>query len=261
MRPLDLSPSPGLFDREGDAWAARRRRDHGSSAGRATRRSEAQRVKARIDRWLLRDAGERNVKLGRAHPAIFALLRRVERRFAPTEAMVSGQRHAGRELSAAYRAGIDTFNRRGRALPLDRWETGERSQQAVMPNASVNLAFDREVEEAGRKRSRRMEAEVCFDAAPGKLPVVTAVRGFNIQALDRHAIGAVRRAFAAAAMPTDLPPTKGCYRFQIRLGRKLPTLSSLLSCRFDAFFTDWDCGWAGKKHLEHQVRLIAVWPD
>lgn len=256
MRPPDLSPSPTLLDNE---LPAIRRRAAGTAGGRRGR-TEAKRVADRLQRWMHRDAGVRNAKLGLAHPALFSLLRRVERRFAPAADMLPGRlRHPGRELLNAYKAGIGTFNRMGSALPLDRWETGERGALAVLPETVKTMAGRAAVGRAGEERSRRLVSEICVKVAPGQHAVLTNRRAFKIPRLDAHTAQAVRRAFAEAPMPTDLPPSEACYQVTVRFGRRLP--SSSFGCTFDANFSGWDCSGPGQETFGHQIRLVAVWPE
>jgi hypothetical protein len=239
MRPLDLSPGPDLFAHELGKPAAREP-EGPSRAGQ------------RIARWLHRDAGRRNVALGRTPPALFTLLRRVQRRFAPTEAVVPERlRHAGREYIAAYRAGIDAFNRMGSPLPLDDHDVGK----VVTPPRILegHAAINKGVRSKGHQQ---LVTEICVEAPPGQHPTITTQRRSGSRALDRLARRAMERAVAAAPVPADSRGSRACYRFEVDYGRNLPTPD--LSCIF-ALFTG-KCSWPGARFFQHRVGLVAAWP-
>lgn len=238
MRPLDLSPSPDLFAHELGKPAPRKLK-------------EPSRAEQRIARWLHRDAGRRNVKLGRAPPALFTLLRRIERRFAPTEAVVPERlRHAGREYIAAYKAGIDAFNRMGSPLPFDNHDAGK----VVTPPRILegNAAIKKGVRNRGHQQ---LVTEICVEAPSGQHPTITTQRRSGSRALDRLARQAVARAVAVAPVPEDARSSRACYRFEVDYGRNLPTPD--LSCVFVSLFGK--CSWPGGRFFRHRVRLSAAW--
>jgi hypothetical protein len=247
MRPLDLSPSPDLFAGEVPA--------PGDPKGRTLSRprsedrvAEASRVKGRIDRWLREDEGRRNVRHGRAHPALFAVLRRAQRLFSPTEQMIPSRlRDPKREYLSAYTAGIDAFNKMGKALPFDYKDFGQEVTPAKMLAGNAFIK-----KHTVNKGSQELVTEICIRAAPDRRPVVKQQRSCGIKVLDRHARRAMDRALARA-MPADLPRTAACHRFKVSYGRVLPTPSLDYLC---GVFTN-----PGGKYMQHEVRLVAVWPE
>jgi hypothetical protein len=210
--------------------------------------AEASRVKGRIDRWLREDEGRRNVRHGRAHPALFAVLRRVQRVFSPSEKMIPGRlRDPKREYFSAYTAGIEAFNKMGQALPFDYQDYG----QAVTPAKMLaGNAFIKK--HTVGKGSQYLVTEICIQAAPDQRPVVRQQRSCGVKVLDRHARRAMDRALAEV-MPADLPRSAACYRFKVSFGRVLPTPSLDYLC---GVFTN-----PGGKYMQHEVRLVAVWPE
>ncbi len=216
--------------------------------------TEAQRVGGRINRWLKRDAGERNVQAGRVHPALYSLLRRIQEQYAPDQDMIpSRMRSARRELVKAYKAGIAAFNEMGSALPLDLWETGKRISPPKL------LAGKAAISEAVTARGTQLlRTEICVDVAPGERPVITRRIGSRARKLDRHALEALGQAMAAGgAMPADMPAFSACYRFDVRFGRALPRLSAALV--FDALVSGRDWQGPAKKVFTHKVSLSAAW--
>jgi hypothetical protein len=244
MRPLDLSPSADLF--AGEVPQDPRGRTLSRPRG-DEREDEASRVKARVDRWLREDEGRRNVRHGRAHPALFAVLRRAQRLFAPTEKMIPGRlRDPKREYLSAYTAGIAAFNKMGQALPFDYHDFGQEVTPAKM--LAGNAFIKKHTVSEG---SQELVTEICIEAVPDGRPLVKQQRSSGAKAVDRHARQAMDRALARA-MPADLPQTAACYRFKVAYGRVLPTPSVDYLC---GLFTS-----PGGKYMTHEVRLVAVWP-
>lgn len=244
MRGLDLSPSPDLF-------APEQPRDPGGRTlhdePTADRRSEAARVKARLDGWIKRDTGRRNAYHGRVHPALVALLRRAQDLFSPTEATVPKRlRHNGKELLQAYRAGIETYNKMGRALPLDYQDYGQVITPPLMLEG--NAAIAKGVKQRG---GQHRFTEICIHAAPSRRPEVSEQRSSGIKALDREARQAMEGALALA-MPDDLPRTTACYRFGLAWGQTMPAASLAYLCSLVR---------SGGRTLRHGVRLVAAWPE
>jgi len=235
MRGLDLSPSARVLASLAGRTPARPR-DHGAT--------EADRVRARLDGWLERDAGRRHVAEGRADPALFTLLRRVQRLFTPTEQMIPDRaRHAGREYLRAYAAGIDAFNKMGRALPFDYGDYGQEVTPPTMLEGSAIISKG-----VAQKGSQQLVTEICVQSRAGSRPTIAGQQRSGARALDAHA----RRAMESALARAELPPGRACYRFDLAFGRSLPTPS-----------LDYLCGlWSspGGKHLRHGVRLVAAWP-
>lgn len=248
-RPLDLTPSPDLF--AGEVRAPRDPKGRTLSRPRKEDRvAEASRVKGRIDRWLREDEGRRNARHGRAHPALFAVLRRVQQVFSPSEKMIPGRlRNPKREYFSAYTAGIDAFNKMGQALPFDYQDVGQVVTPAKMLAGNAFIK-----KHTVGKGSQHLVTEICIriGATPDQRPVVKQQRSSGVKALDRHARRAMDRALAKA-MPKDLPRSAACYRFKVSYGRVLPTPSLDYLC---GVFTN-----PGGKYMQHEVRLVAVWPD
>jgi len=236
MRGLDLSPSPDLFAAEAPRAGPAPRRDDGAT--------EAARVKARIDGWLKEDAGRRYVAEGRSDPALFTLLRRVQALFSPTEQMIPARaRHAGREYLRAYAAGIEAYNKMGRAMPFDHGDYGQEVTPPKMLEGSAQIN-----QGVAKNGSAHLITEICISTPRGARPVVDRQRASGSRAFDDHA----RRALETALARVDLPAVAACYRFDLAFGRSLPTPS-----------LDYLCGvWSnpGGKRMSHSVRLVAAWP-
>ena len=206
-----------------------------------------------MDRWLGADQAASNVAHGRVHPALYDLLRRADRNYGPTLAMVPRRmRRPRRAYYRAYLAAVEQFNKMYSALPYDSHSTGE----VVMPLKL--LAGNRLINEAVIKNgSQQLATEICLAAEPGRAPAVKSVHPSGVGALDRLAREALVKAFPVGPLPADLPRCTACYRFGVAFGRTLPAPYS--GCTFTGLLHNFKCTDQGSEFFFKKVRLVKVY--
>lgn len=223
MRRPDLSlPS----DFQADP-ASRPGRRAAASPGRKAARSEEQIVGERLRGWLHRDKGKLNVRQGRVHPALYTLLRRIQRNFRPTpEVLARVPRDHQGERWRAYVAAASRFGRS--SMPLPGGDQREPHRGELLPEFQAQ----NEMLAAGREAARKLSYEACVVAAAGTSVKIVRRKRSGVRALDRVARRAVRAAVRELQMPTDMPRSRACYRLVVRYGKNPTGNPTQLSCNF-----------------------------
>ena len=197
-----LGPTPEAPARPG------RRRPLAEARAEAERRADA----------------EENVRVGRAHPLLFDLLRNARARLTPeatriAESLPLGAAETTKGWARGYLKGVAAAHRGGSA------PTRAPDERVGGPRPDVLGAYN-EAERQAASGAEQRTAEVCLGVAPNHSVVATLRRSSGNAALDHLAIESFVAASDARPVTPDVRPELACYLVRVSAYR-MPPLPSL----------------------------------
>ena len=193
-----LGPAPEAPARPG------RRRPLGEARAEAERRADA----------------EENVRVGRAHPLLFDLLRHARERLTLeatriAESLPLGAAETTKGWARGYLKGVADAHRAPFASP--------RAPDATFggPHPDVLGAYNEAQRQAASGAEERT-AEVCLGVAPNHAVVATLRRSSGNAALDRLAVDSFEAAGGAPPVTPDVRPALACYLVRVSAYRMPP---------------------------------------
>ncbi|MCK5797437.1 MAG: hypothetical protein KAI47_09660 [Deltaproteobacteria bacterium] len=274
-RSLDLNVDPASILRPGTSRSA----SPSSAPPKTDTRTQAQRLKARLDTSLARERALRNVAVGRVPPLLYGVERDAKKMFRPTWTLSEN------DASKVGTMG-DTTKRLLRALgrsylkALRKYATGNPDSVREESKRTKMLDGYASVMRVTTKSAAGFSCDVCADIV-GTLRAARNVTLHLKQSskrprFDRLAISALKKALrirtgvarlnapkhpekrelTATSRPAKRHRLRACYRFIAKYYRVPPI--PMVGCQFDEVKLTLRCYYPGKKILNADVSLLSV---